>query len=255
MLKTTIEAATAAGKIIRNDFHKLKPSAREYKKDRSIVTRTDKNAERAILKIVSKKFPEHSYFSEEAGGNKSSSDFLWIIDPLDGTSNFSRKIPYFAVSIAIFYRKKILVCVVYQPITGELFTATWGRGAYLNGKRLVARGRNNKNTIVVMERGMRNKANSIKTGKAFARIIKHSVTPRVEGSIAVDLCYTACGKFDALVSGRCNLYDFAAGSLIAKEAGLAVSDFKERLLSAKASDLVVAPPRLHRKLVNIVRTI
>src|SRR3989344_4807876 len=136
-LKIATAAAYESGVFLKREFKKIDRPSYVYKsKERNIVSRIDKKYEQIIIKIIRSKYPDHSIYSEEAGLISQKSDYLWIIDPLDGTTNFVHKIPHFCVSIALSHKRRPIIGIVYNPLNGELFTALAGYGAKLNGRKL-----------------------------------------------------------------------------------------------------------------------
>ena len=215
MKRIAIKAAKEAGKIILNYYLK-NVNAFSKKNTYDLVTKADIDAESKIITILKDKFPEHSILTEESGEERNESDYLWIIDPLDGTNNFYHKFPMFCVSIALYKKGKPLIGVVFDPIKKELFSAEKNKGAYLNDKQIKVSSTNSLNKSLLAlgfyyERGslMRKSLGQMK--KFFYENV-HGI--RRTGSAALDLCYTACGRFDGYWELKLNPWDYAAGSLI-----------------------------------------
>jgi len=136
MKRTAVKAAKEAGKILLQKFNSLKAGDVHFKDKHEIVTTEDYRAEKRIIKILKTKFPCHSILSEEGGGKKCKSDYLWVLDPLDGTTNYYIGNPLFSVSISLFHKKEVILGVIYAPITKELFVVEKNRGAFLNNKKI-----------------------------------------------------------------------------------------------------------------------
>lgn len=257
MIEIAIQAAKEAGGMLRDNFLEHKTSFSLKDSGQNTVTESDIVAEKIIINKIRSAYPEHSIFSEEAGMESHGVEYLWIIDPLDGTTNFGRSQPYFNVSIGLLHNKKPVLGVVYQPITDELFTAETGKGAYCNGKRIkVSTLSKISQSVVLMNRA------STKQGKqrlvtAFAVLNKVTRSMRYFGAIALDLCYVASGRFDAVVVNECKRYDCAAGNIIAQEAGAVTSDFSGNAFdwTAEASDLLVTTPGLQQDFIGILKEI
>lgn len=256
MLASAIQAALAGGKVIKKNY--TKKAVVSFKDANNIVTDTDKEAEAAILKVIRMQFPNHSIFSEESGAMDKDSDYRWVIDPLDGTTNFSRKLSHFSVSIALLYKNIPHLAVVYNPLDEELFTAEAGKGAQLNNEPIyVSKDIQPEKAIISLGRG------SSTTGKVRHSIIYSKMaqlvrSTRVTGSTVLQLCYTACGRFDAHINNDSNFYDCAAGQLIAREAGATVTDFKGKPPQfdiKKPSDILITIPNLHHFMVSTLADI
>lgn len=216
-LEVAIAAARAAGAIQRAGW-RLPVEVRERSKH-DIKLQTDVDCERVILEVLQAAFPEYGVLAEESGGTIALSQPTWVIDPLDGTVNFSRQLPHFCTSIALYQDARPVVGVVYDPIVDELFTAVEGGGAYLNGERMTV--------STVAELGAAN----IAVGFAKTRVTRtnalddltrlaHTVHKvRIMGAAALDLAYVAAGRFDGFREYGLQTWDIAAGTLLVREAG------------------------------------
>lgn len=253
MLETAIKAAKNAGSYLREAFEKTHPLSYSYKDKYSIVTEADIQSEKIILQELKSTFPNHAFFAEESGQDGTKSDFLWVIDPLDGTSNFSRKIPYFCISVGLLHKGNPMLGVIYQPIFDEMFAAEKGRGAYYNGEKISAgAAKEIEKAIVVLSRGTREETKN-KFWNILAKTDDAIKSIRVEGAVALDLAYTACGRFDALVSSGCKIYDYTAGCVIAREVGARVTDFQGNNWVPKSDEVLVAGSALHTKLLKFLK--
>ncbi|MBM4235772.1 MAG: inositol monophosphatase [Firmicutes bacterium] len=252
ILKVAESAARQAGDIIIN---KKGSSSFSEKGDNNLVTEADYAAQETIIKIISEQYPDHSFIAEENDltANINEPD-LWVIDPLDGTNNYAHQIPHFSVSIAYARFGQVKAGVVFDPERGELFSAAESMGTTLNGKKItVSRALSLQEAIVATgfyyDRGvmMRKTLSSIE--KLFAENI-HGI--RRFGSAALDLCWVACGRFDAYFEYKLAVWDFAAGLLIVNEAGGNCTDQQGNPLTLSSSGIVVSNSILHRELLNIV---
>ncbi len=254
MLEVAIKAAKKAGAFIKENYKN--ENLVSYKDPHNIVSEVDVEAESLILYTLQKAFPRHSFFSEEKGMIDNRSDYLWIIDPLDGTTNFTHHFPHFCVSIALTHKGEAMLGVIYQPMQNELFAAQKGKGSSLNGNHLtINNGVALEKTVLIINRGA-SKKEKLRHGDMVKLMSDYSRSIRVFGSTALDLCYVASGKFDVFMQNGCMAYDCAAGGLIAKEAGAFISDFSGnpwRIDMEKANDVLVAPPPLHKKLLAILK--
>ncbi|NLG16313.1 MAG: inositol monophosphatase [Fibrobacter sp.] len=248
------KAAIEAGRIILS--LQGKTSARDKGASYNLVTAADMSAEEKILSCLKESFPETYILSEETFSSQSTgADKLWIIDPLDGTNNFAHSIPQFSVSIAYAEKGEVLAGVVYDPSRDELFTAEKGAGAFLNGKpvRVSSRGSLKESMLSTgfyYERGEMME----KTLGAIYRLFKADIQGiRRMGSAALDLCWTACGRFDGYFEYMLSPWDFAAGALIIKEAGGAFCDRDGLQKGLNGRGVICSNGIIHDELVRLVR--
>lgn len=251
-LRVAVQAARAAGRIMLRHYGK-RPRVR-YKPGYDMVTAVDLQCERAVLIIIRKHFPTHAIVSEEAGRTKRKSPYTWYVDPLDGTTNYTVQNPLFNVSIALDFYGETVVGVVHNPYTRELFTAVRGGGAYLNGRRVSCSSRSTlAKAFIGFCFGMRKQSFIRRTVRMYGRMkpqIKHL---RQMGSAALELCYVAAGRIEGFWMAYANPYDVAAGALIAEEAGCRATDFQGKRYSTAAQHILVANPKIHRKLLDMLR--
>lgn len=256
MIEVAIEAARAAGAVIKEAYRGA--HAVRYKDSHNVVSETDIAAEKEVLETITRAFPDHAIFSEEAGITTQKSDYLWVIDPLDGTTNFVNGLPYFGVSIALLHENQVVVGVVFDPLRDELFSATHTGPTQLNGSDIKQKGSGSlPHTVVALSRGANTPA-KIRHGKIYQRLVNDARTTRVLGSTALALCYTACGRLQATVINNSSFYDYAAGLLIAQQAGLRVTDFagqQPALQTTGVYDILAATPEIHASLLTILNTI
>jgi myo-inositol-1(or 4)-monophosphatase len=252
-LTVAIRAARAAGEIIMQSRADIRV---EEKEREGLVTELDLESQAKIIQIIHEVFPDHAILGEE-GDNQAAADapHLWVIDPLDGTNNFVHSIPQYAVSIAYVEAGRILAGVVLDPVRDELFSAVQGQGAFLNGKPIRVSERASLTEVMVatgfyyerdemMER-------TLDAIRALFRQQIHGI--RRFGSAALDLCWIACGRFDAFFEYRLSPWDFAAGALIVSEAGGRLEDREGRPLDLTSSSMVTANPDLFESFAEVVR--
>ncbi|MGM0688714.1 MAG: inositol monophosphatase family protein [Bacillota bacterium] len=251
-LKVAQEAVREAGMIVLEQQGK----ASIFKKGQiNLVTDTDLAAQEAIIKIIQDHFPEDSIIAEEQDLSANSDDAnLWVIDPLDGTNNFAHKIPHFSISIAYASSGRVTAGVVFDPVRSEMFSALKGKGAFLNGEPIsVSETGSLREAIVATgfyyDRGtiMRKTLDSIE--KLFEANI-HGI--RRFGSAALDLCWVACGRFDAYFEYTISSWDFAAGMLILEEAGGRCTNQKGGRLDLNSNGIAVSNGKFHNEFLNIV---
>ena len=231
-------AASQAGEFLLNNLGGTREIRYKGEGHKNPSSPVDEEAEVIILNILSSNFPEHSFISEERGEKGRSSEHIWLIDPLDGTINFIHKYRYFGVSIALSYREDIILGVVYNPLVDEMFTAVKGNGAYLNEKRIqVSTTTRLDDSLLAMGFPYdRNSEAFSRSMKYFIRLARDSQAIRRDGSTALSLCNVACGRYDGFCVAGNELWDYAAGTLIAAEAGGKVTDFKGDLFHVINND-------------------
>jgi len=245
----TVELAKKAGKILMDDFGKAHKA--QEKGRFGYVTDTDLKAEKLILGEIKKKYPEHDYLSEEAGGNPRHSRLRWIIDPLDGTNNHFFGFPAFAVSIALEKDHQIQLGVIYLPYCDWMFVAERGKGASLNDKPI-------KVSDVEMGRlpflcDTRLKWAKKKRLGDLDRLIDHTLNIRMFGSTTQNLCFLASGSAGVFIERATKPWDIAAGCLIIEEAGGLVTDFEGRPWSVYMKNLVASNSKVHKIVLDLLR--
>ena len=253
MLNIAVRAARAAGAIINRaalDLDILKVAA---KGTNDFVTEVDRAAEQAIIEILLEAYPGHGILAEESGRERGAqdSDFLWIIDPLDGTTNFIHGFPVYAVSIALAFRGKVEQAVVYDPTRNDLFYASRGRGAFLNDRRLrVSKRTRMAEALVGTGFPFRKGDNFKRYLKIFEEVMQSCAGMRRPGAAALDLCYVAAGWYDAFFEMGLSPWDVAAGSLIVSEAGGLVGNFTGEADFLYQREVVAGNPKIYGQLVQ-----
>ncbi len=248
-MEVAVMAAREAGKVLMRNFR----AGHEVflKDDRTFTVQTDREAEDAILAVIRKEFPTHKILSEESGASGHHPDYFWIIDPLDGTNNFSREIPFSGTSIALLKNDEPIVAAVFNPMLDELFTAEKGKGAFLNGKKIWTSDKKMlSGCVMTTVRKERKPEMGEKVYMAFSRRAK---SIKMIGCEAVELAYTACGRLDLRVSHGNSAWDYAAGVLIAEEAGCTVTDFEGRPWQLESKGVVAANKELHAEALEITK--
>lgn len=249
--KVATKAAKEAGEELLKRYQKFDRSNIKLKSARDIVTAADLAAEKIILDKIKKSLPDHAILSEESGSNNQDSDYLWIVDPLDGTTNFSFHNPIWAVSIGVAYKGKVVFGVVYCPIHDEIFVAEKGNGARMNGKKIKVS--NIKSGKVLNTYCHASDERSIKKAVQYLRKQKiDGFDCRQLGSAATELAYTACGRVESIVIPGAHPWDVAAGILLVKEAGGKVTDFDGRQWSLKSPDMAASNGKVHTQIMKIL---
>ena len=253
MINIAVRAARAAGSIINRaalDLDVLKVAS---KGTNDFVTEVDRAAEQAIIDTLLDAYPGHGILAEESGRERGarSSDYLWIIDPLDGTTNFIHGLPVYAVSIALAFRGKIEQAVVYDPSRNDLFIASKGRGAYLNDRRLrVSRRTRMVDALVGTGFPFRRGDNFKRYLRMFEEVMQHCAGVRRPGAAALDLCYVAAGWYDGFFETGLSPWDVAAGSLMVTEAGGLVGNFTGDADFLYQREIVAGNPKIYAQLVQ-----
>ncbi len=255
MLNIAVRAARKAGNFIAKSYETPDAVEASQKGSNDFVTNVDKEAERVIIETIRKSYPQHSIITEEAGELAGSDqDVQWVIDPLDGTTNFIKRLPHFSVSIAVRVKGRTEVAVVYDPMRNELFSAVRGQGAQLNGYRL--RGSNARDLDgTILATGFPFKAKQHAT--AYINMVSSLFTQcadfRRTGSAALDLSYVAAGRVDGFFEIGLKPWDFAAGELLVREAGGLVCDFVGGHNYLTSGNIVAGNPRVVKSLLACVR--
>ncbi|MGB6546740.1 MAG: inositol monophosphatase family protein [Candidatus Acidiferrales bacterium] len=222
-LNVAVEAAREGGAILLAEYDR--PRQITYKGDVDIVTQADKGSERAIVTRLRDHFPKHAIVAEEGGGQENASAFRWFVDPLDGTTNYAHGYPCFAVSIGLEEAGELLVGVVYNPISQEMFTAVRGEGAFLNQKRIHVSTVEKLSTSLVATGFPTHKRESNPNIRYYWDFTLRSHGVRRDGSAALDLASVACGRFEGFWEFGLKSWDTAAGALLVREAGGTVTRF------------------------------
>jgi myo-inositol-1(or 4)-monophosphatase len=250
LLETAIEAAQRAGRLIAERYPRERNAA--YKAYRDLVTETDIAAEKTILNLIQKRFPDHGVLSEEASGGGIDEGYTWVIDPLDGTSNYTHRIPTFAVSIAVVERGEPRIGVVYDPMREHLFAAERGDGASLNGQALEVSGFSElRESIVGFDWARDEETRQGVLGK-LNRLAPHCHTMRAMGSASLGLTYVAAGWLDGYFHLALHPWDSAAAVVLAVEAGGRCSTLDGRPYSITSPDCAVTNGRIHDELLDVL---
>ncbi len=251
-LEVAIAAAEAAGEVLRDGFgrqHRI-----EYKGEADLVTEADREAERIIGEILRKAFPDHGILTEESGETEGQSDARWIVDPLDGTTNYAHGVPFFCTSIALERAGEVVVGVVHDPMAKETYAAERGGGATLNGDPIVVSG-TDEPAQALLGTSFADRPEELVAGlDLFGRFAGLARGIRRLGSGALDLCYVAAGKLEGCYEQGFSTWDVAAGVLIVEEAGGKVTNHRgSRLDPEESGGLVSSNGPLHPDLIRVSR--
>ena len=257
--KVAIRAVKKSGKMLLREYKSFDRGTIKLKSHHEILTRADLLSEEIIINEVKENFPTHGILSEEKGRMEGASDYLWIIDPVDGTTNFSMHNPLWSISLAVAFKSGIILGIVYAPVLNELYIGELGRGA-----KLVS-------SVTPFRTGNKIKASNIKGGKVLStfchgreekyvrKAIKyyqyqklHALDCRQLGSAALELAYVACGRIESIMIPGANSWDVAAGVLLVREAGGWVTDFSGQEWNLDSIDMLASNGRVHKEILRVI---
>jgi myo-inositol-1(or 4)-monophosphatase len=252
--RAACEAAALAGEVLRRRFREKNPLVVETKGLHDYVTEVDREAESAAVGFIRKRFPEHAVMSEEGSPETASADYRWVVDPLDGTTNFIHGVTPFSVSVALEDRAGPLAGAVLDPIHGETFCASRGNGAYCNGEAIrVNTARSPERALLATGFPFRELERLDRYLQTFEAFVRSTAGIRRAGSAAIDLARTACGRYDGFWEIGLSRWDIAAGALIVREAGGVVTDPLGTRTELETGDIVAAGPAIHRFMLDVTR--
>lgn len=256
MLNTAIKAARRAASVINRASFDLSVLQVSKKQHNDFVTEVDQAAEEAIIDVLRKAYPDHAILAEESGASDNLHDDnenVWIIDPLDGTTNFIHGFPQYCISIALQQRGQITQAVVYDPTRNDLFTASKGAGAYLNEKRIRVSKRDKiADGLIGTGFPFRDYKGLDEYVKMFRVMTEHCAGLRRPGAAALDLAYVACGRLDGFFEKGLKPWDIAAGSLLITEAGGIVGTFEGEADYLYKGDVIAGNPKIFAQQVNLL---
>ena len=253
-LNTAIKAARRAGNLISRSARNVDLLKVETKRSNDFVTEVDRAAEQEILDVLTKAYPDHSILAEESGQKGQSSEYQWIIDPLDGTTNFIHGFPQYGVSIALSHKGMMTQAVVYDPTRNDLFTATRGGGAFLNERRIRVSKRTRLNEALIGTGfPFRDFKHLDPYMAAFRELTQKCAGIRRPGAAALDLAYVAAGRLDGFWEIGLSPWDMAAGSLLIQEAGGLVTDFEGNQDFLSSGEIVAGTPKILPQLLQVLK--
>ncbi len=251
-LNIAIPAARRAGDLIVRSMDRAAGLEVGIKGKNDFVTQVDRLAETEIIEALQRAYPQHAILAEESGAS-GDSEYTWVIDPLDGTTNFLHGFPQFAVSIALLFQGRPQQAVIYDPLRQELFTASRGRGAQLNNRRIRVSNRIDLDGALLGTgfpfREYQNVDAYLRSMKAF---MATTAGIRRAGAAALDLAYVACGRLDGFWEGGLKQWDMAAGCLLIEEAGGLVGDFVGGSSYLETGNIVAAPPKVFKRMLQVI---
>ena len=249
--RVALKAVKEGAAILMEYLGKVKSI--NYKGDINIVTEADQKSEQKIISIIKDTYPDHRILAEETGDSGHSSPFKWIIDPLDGTTNYAHGYPCFCVSIAIEFEEEIICGLICDPAREELFTAQKGKGAYLNGSPITVSSTDQLNTSLLctgFPYDVREEMDS--NIHHFRNFLMKAQAVRRDGSAALDLCYIAAGRFDGFWEQKLHPWDVAAGSLIVSESGGKLSTYGGDPFSIYLPEIVASNGTIHSQMLDVL---
>jgi myo-inositol-1(or 4)-monophosphatase len=249
--RSAVAAAYQGGAVLRGLWGRVVQVRHKGLAD--LVTEADTGSERAVLAVIRAAFPSHAVLAEESGALAGDPDCTWIIDPLDGTTNFTHGLPYFGVSIAFAWQQEVVLGIVLDPLGGDLYLAQRGRGATCNGRRLgVSTTRQVAQSLLVTGFAYDFRSNAVPVWARFNRCLMAAQGVRRLGAASLDLCRVACGQFDGYWEENLKPWDTAAGMLIAREAGAVVSDFAGRPFTVEQREILATNGAIHSAMLDLL---
>lgn len=253
MIEIAIEAAVEAGRILKMNSGKPKSVQRKGGQETNLVTEIDRKAEELIIRTIKQRYKGHDFLAEESGSHQTQSEYRWIIDPLDGTTNFTHGLPIFCVSIALERKGEVVLGVVYDPNSDELFTAEKGKGAFLN-KRPIRVSKTSKLIESLLVTGFPyNVRTSTANVSHFNNFLTEAQAVRRLGSAALDLCYVAAGRFDGYWELSLNPWDMAAGVLLVEEAGGKYTDVSGFPSTIYRKEILTSNGVIHDQMLEVLK--
>lgn len=252
-LQVAIEAAREAGRFLVESVGKVRQVETKKGEVRNLVSEIDRGAEEMIIRRIRERFPRHEFLAEESGGRLGPAAFRWIIDPLDGTTNFLHAVPIYSVTLALERDGEIVAGVTYDPNRDELFTAAKGEGAFLNGERLRVTSQPDLiQSLLVTGFPYDIAGNPDHPAEHFTNFLHAAQGIRRLGSAALDLAYVAAGRFDGFWEVSLQPWDMAAGRLMVEEAGGRVSDFRGNPSTIHVKQIVASNGPIHNAMVRVL---
>ena len=251
--EVAFRAAREAGEILKDNFGKAYWI--RHKSGKETQTELDIKAEEAIISIIREAFPDHGILAEETGKKESPGDYLWVVDPLDGTTNYSINNPFFCTSISLAFRNDVVLAVTYAPMTGELFHAIKGQGAFLNDKPIRVSQEGDISELMLSYCNGKSQEDKVEIGRIFSRIkpIVKDFDRYKAG--ALELAFVAAGRLGSYMANSQMSWDSAAGALLVREAGGKVTDFEGRHWNIKSRDILASNGLIHEQLLDIIKEI
>ena len=250
-----VKACRKASKTLIRDFGEIENLQVSIKGPGDFVTNCDKKVEKILIDEFLKARPNYSILSEEIGEINNDDSFKWIIDPIDGTSNFFHGVPHFAISVGLEYNKEIVCGIIYDPIKDEMFTAEKGNGSYLNNQRMRVSSRSKLEDCMIFTGGPKREATNKELAlKEYYKFSTKVLLPiRKLGSASLDMAYVAAGRCDGFWQRNLNYWDIAAGIILVKEAGGFVTDFQGENQYIKNKTVLATNSKINKEMIEVLK--
>ena len=250
-----VKACRRASKTLIRDFGEIENLQVSLKGPGDFVTNCDKKVEKILIDELLKARPSYSILSEEIGEINNDDSFKWIIDPIDGTSNFLHGVPHFAISVGLEHNKEIICGIVYDPIKDEMFTAEKGNGSYLNNQRMRVSSRSKLEDCMIFTGGPKREAKNRELAlKEYYKFSIKLLTPiRKLGSASLDMAYVAAGRCDGFWQRNLNYWDIAAGIILVKEAGGFVTDFNGENEYIQNKTILATNAKINEEMIEVLK--
>ena len=254
-INVMVKACRTASKTLIRDFGEIENLQVSLKGPGDFVTNCDKKVEKILIDEFLKARPNYSILSEEIGEINNDDSFKWIIDPIDGTSNFLHGIPHFAISVGLEHNKEIICGIIYDPIKDEMFTAEKGNGSYLNNQRMRVSARSKLEDCMIFTGGPRRESKNREVAlKEYYKFSSKVLIPiRKLGSGALDMAYVAAGRCDGFWSRDLNYWDIAAGIILVKEAGGFVTDFDGKNEYVQNKTILASNEKINKEMIEVLK--
>ena len=255
-INVMVKACRKAAKILIRDFGEIENLQVSSKGPGDFVSASDKKVEKILIEELQKARPDYSILSEEIGEINNDSEFKWVVDPIDGTSNFLHGIPHFGISLGLEHNKQIICGIIYDPIKDEMFLAEKGNGSYLNNQRIRVSSRSKLKDCLIVTGGPRqnhkNKEVCMEEYKKFSS--KVLIPIRKMGSASLDMAYVASGRCDGFWQRNLNYWDIAAGIILVKEAGGFVTDFQGNNKYLENQTILVTNAKIGEEMIKVLES-
>ena len=256
-MNVMVKACRKAAKTLIRDFGEIEKLQVSVKGPGDFVTTSDKNVEKILIEELQKARPDYSILSEEIGQIKNKEEFRWIIDPIDGTSNFLHGIPHFGISIGLEHNNEIICGIIYDPIKNEMFVAEKGNGSYLNNQRIRVSSRSKLKDCLIITGGpafrSKDKDKQLSLNEYYKFSSKVMTPIRKMGSASLDMAYVAAGRCDGFWQRNLNYWDIAAGIILVKEAGGFVTDFKGNNEYIENKTIIVTNSKINEEMIEVLK--
>lgn len=252
MLQTAMQAAKEGGGVLKKYFQSSLLE-RRLKDDNTLATQADEEAEKSIIEIIKKNYPDHAILAEESGHQDTTSEYTWIIDPLDGTQNFVNGIPIFAISIALAKNDEPIVSVIFNPITNDLFAAEKGKGSFCNEHKLSVSSQKADAAMITIGTSSKSQDKDL-VRRCFFHARDYVKSVRYLGSAALELCYLARGGTEGFINIGTSKWDYGAGVLLVQEAGGKLSDFHGNPWNFSQNYFLASNGVIHPALLELAKT-